>query len=393
MSRFRLARVAAVLRVRCIAAVLLAAGLAVAAPTAVGASLTWSVVRSPNPAGSTGNTLRSVACPRPNSCFAVGASSDGSGQKSLIEHWNSREWHTVTLNPDLSVTSSLLGVACPSTTSCFVVGSHSNAAQPHSRTFIEHWNGQHWAVMVHPTPYRVTGDAVLRGISCPYTKSCFAVGSYESTFYGDRTLIEHWNGRHWAIMGHPDPNPLGEPTLTGVSCPSLRSCFAVGRHTVGGASRPVLEHWNGQRWSMMTGAVVAGANSAALAAVACPSLPSCFAVGVQTGDFGTRPVVEHWNGRHWGYMPVVNPHSSDAVLSGVACPTLRSCFVVGDYTAGVKMQPLIEHWNGTTWTISTRPDADSTSAELASVACARAKSCAAVGDQASATQTLTYAYG
>ena len=388
-----------------VAAVGAAAGLVVASPA--GAAPTWSVVPSPNPAGSTANQLHGVACPKANSCFAVGESFEGSAPKALIEHWNGRAWHIVTSNPDTSVTSTLSSVACPSPTSCFVVGTHSTAAQPHSRTFIEHWNGRHWAVMAHPNPYRVTGDAVLNGISCPSTKSCFAVGSYESTFYGPRTLIEHWNGHHWAIMNHPDPNPLGEPSFTGVSCPSLRSCFAVGSHTVGDAPRPVIEHWNGRRWSMMTGAVVPGADGAALNGIACPFLFSCFAVGSQSVGSGTKVLVEHWNGRHWGYMPVVNPHSNGAGLHAVACPTERSCFVVGEYTAGATVKTLVEHWNGTTWTISATPDPGSTIAELASVACVRvvpppgpgggvappSTVCRAVGSRARATQTLTYAYG
>ena len=69
--------------------------------------------------------------------------------------------------------------------------------------------------------------AALRGVSCPSTTSCFAVGD---TYTVDGTLVEHWNGSHWSIM--TSPNHTGSTTrlngLNGVSCPNTTNCFAVG---------------------------------------------------------------------------------------------------------------------------------------------------------------------
>jgi len=68
-------------------------------------------------------------------------------------------------------------------------------------------------------------DDSLIGASCPTAKSCFAVGV--SVLHSTaRTLVEYWNGHGgWSIMHSPDPS---NPSLRGISCPSTTHCVAVG---------------------------------------------------------------------------------------------------------------------------------------------------------------------
>ncbi len=183
------------------------------------------------------------------------------------------------------------------------------------------------------------GYPELDGVSCPGLKSCFAVG--DSTLPNDiqHPFVEHWNGRgHWSLMNGV-PSPSSMDALVGVSCPSTRSCFAVG--AVSGSSIPysLVEHWNGRGgWSVMTGPHVA--TDSVLWGVSCPSRTSCFAVG---GDF-THTWVEHWDGAgSWELMPSPNPPHS--WLRGVTCPTATACIADGTQNVHPKtFRTLVEQY-------------------------------------------------
>src|SRR5438128_1052733 len=65
----------------------------------------------------------------------------------------------------------------------------------------------------------------LSGVSCPSLGVCTAVGFFEHNVNGENfTLAEHWNGSSWAIQ--PTPNPAGTQgtVLVGVSCASTSAC-------------------------------------------------------------------------------------------------------------------------------------------------------------------------
>ncbi len=68
-------------------------------------------------------------------------------------------------------------------------------------------------------------DDSLTGVSCPTAKRCFAIGGSALHPTG-RTLAEHWNGHGgWSIMHSPDPP---NPSLHGISCHNTKHCVAVG---------------------------------------------------------------------------------------------------------------------------------------------------------------------
>jgi hypothetical protein len=287
-------------------------------------------------------------------------------------------------NPTGSVVAWLAGVSCPSTTSCFAVGQDTPAAVgSYSRGLVEHWNGSRWSVMTTP---RVSENTSLAGVSCPSTRSCFAVGY---SFLGESTksLVEHWDGSRWSIMTVPNPTDSGDTELAGVSCPSTTSCFAVGRDTPPHADEKFVpytslaEHWNGNSWSVMTVPNPRNSFATKLAGVSCPKRRSCFAVGYDFIDPQSGYVVslvEHWNGSRWSIMTLPNPG-----LAGVSCPRTTSCFAVGPYYTNSSTKSLVEHWNGKRWSIMTNPNPSGThDGGLAGVSCPNATSCFAVGQDA-----------
>jgi hypothetical protein len=247
---------------------------------------------------------------------------------------------------------------------------------------VEHWNGAAWGFLTGANPSAAT-DASLTGVACPNLKGCFAVGTY-TTPASTNTLIEHWNGSEWGIQASPNP-PGAASNLRGIACPSTKSCFAVGSSATGSGFRTLAEHWNGHGWGFLSPANPSTAIGANLTSVACPSTKSCFAVGNYSTGSAVKTLAEHWNGSSWSSQASINP-SPSASLSAVACPNTKSCFAVGNS----QIKDLIEHWNGSNWGGISSPS-PRVVARLTAVACPSARICFAVGSYTTASFPLSLA--
>ncbi len=363
----------------------LAGGLVAVAPPASAAG-EWSVVANPNPVGGQSSGLNAVSCPTVSRCFAVGASGDHS---ILAEHWNGTSWSVVPGGAGLTGTESpsLVAVACASATSCFAVGDYYYPPFPPNavavRPLVEHWNGTRWSVMTRPVPAGAR-DAVLSGVSCHSTTSCFAVGYYARPGAGVQTLVERWNGSRWSVMKSAN---WSVSFLTGVWCPGAASCYAVGGVSNSTTVDPTafVEHWNGTSWSIVPSPDPTRSTQSALARVSCPSTDNCFAVGESSAGEMFKTLVEHWNGTRWSIMTSPNPAAKQAFLSSVSCPSTTSCDAVGYYYAGRATRTLVEHWNGASWSITATPNPSGAAhAELNGVSCHSPSSCFAVGSRGNA---------
>ena len=140
----------------------------------------------------------------------------------------------------------LNGLSCTSSTACVAVGGpdYDNDATS-GRLFAERWNGRTWSLRGLPTPHPASSQ--LHAVACPSAADCVAVGSTRNG-----VLVEAWNGRTWSIRPAPSRR-RSQSELVSVSCPSKSDCVAVGdwvsssiASTAGG---PLLERWNGSRWS------------------------------------------------------------------------------------------------------------------------------------------------
>ena len=201
-----------------------------------------------------------------------------------------------------------------------------------SKTLVERWNGTSWSIVASPNPSGAT-DAALSGVSCPSTSSCYAVGYY-STTSATKTLVERWNGTSWSIVASPNPSD-STAELDGVACPSATSCYAVGSY-FDSADKTLVERWNGTSWSIVASPNPSGATDSFLSGVSCPSTTSCYAVGQRP----VRRTRHHVGGamerdelvdRRQPQPGAAQPNSD---LGGVACPSATSCFAVGGYFDG-----------------------------------------------------------
>jgi hypothetical protein len=186
---------------------------------------------------------------------------------------------------------------------------------------------------------------VLFGVSCVDPTRCIAVGERDGEFCGELcsiALVEAWNGARWSREPTPFLRQCG--WLNSVSCPSVNSCFAVG--VQGGAiDKPLVEAWNGSGWVVQ---VPPDSPAFELDSVSCSSASACTAVG--TGGPGVG-VAERWDGSRWQIQQT--PSTAAISLGAVSCPSAASCTAVGNSAA--TGAPGVEPWDGTTWTVSPTP--------------------------------------
>jgi hypothetical protein len=113
------------------------------------------------------------------------------------------------------------------------------------------------------------------------------------------------------------------------------SCTAVGYFDTAGIDVMLAERWDGARWVVGRPRYPHGARAVRFVDVSCPSLRSCTAVGFVNDVNGLNaPLAEHWTPRGWAVQPTpaigTLAAPADAELSGVSCPMPSRCVAVGD---------------------------------------------------------------
>jgi hypothetical protein len=228
-------------------------------------------------------------------------------------------------------------VAVLSPRQAWAVGAYATSAA--SQTLIEHWNGRAWALVPSPGPGGSSHDNALFGVAAASARNAWAVGYYFNRTAGQKqTLIEHWNGRTWAQV--PSPNPGGSSlgnVLRGVAATSARNAWAVGYYfTVRGSAaalHTLVEHWNGSTWARVPSPSPGGTvTQALLNGVAATSARNAWAVGNYYNNTAEvdQTLIEHWNGRTWARVPSPNPaHFFGDALLGVAATSARNAWAVG----------------------------------------------------------------
>jgi hypothetical protein len=327
----------------------------------------WSVIASPNPKGSTGSFLAGVSCFRRSACKAVGTYGNSSGVNvALAESWNGAHWKVVSSpDPKGAEASRLATVSCASATRCLAVGYSYTSTEI---SLAESWNGTRWSVLTSPSP---SINALLYGVSCKAAANCLLVGTFYNSSNNYATLAEHWNGRAISVVNQ-------DSDLPAVSCVSAAYCLAVGSFLNASDSQALTELWNGSRWSVVKTPSPAGADGTYLNAVSCLSTTNCQAAGYYFNSQKVRlTLTESWNGAAWSVVPSPNPTGAVvSVLDGISCTSTTACMAVGS-AAG---RALAETWNGATWSLVSAPSPDTTAyTELDSVACSSSSDCQAVG--------------
>lgn len=301
--------------------------------------------------------------------------------------------------------ATLEGVTCVSAKHCLAVGDFlptdkdADVGDPDgdgqaTHTLVEVSDGRSWRRV--PSPDAGEGGSILTSIACPAANDCTAVGSYKRSVFGAQMskappaypLIEHYDGRAWALVDAPTIAP--NTTLASVSCPSSTYCVAVGADAVGlatgGANAvPVIEENNGSSWRVVPVTLQAGM-SAELTSVACPSQSFCVAVGglaPRSDPTSTRPLIEAWSAGSWHSVSLPPGSDGPGILNDVTCPSPGHCVAVG--TTGVLRASgagLAIDLDGATWTTDTSSLEVGGDATFSAIGCSSIEDCVVVGTSA-----------
>jgi hypothetical protein len=213
-----------------------------------------------------------------------------------------------------------------------------------------------------------------------------AVGFSAVTSSRNKPLIERWNGLKWSIVASPNPSSTSTAQLLGVSCSSATNCLAVGYAHFTGVHRDktLIERWNGTTWSIVASPSPASPTwGSRLHAISCVGSTFCAAVGSKGvgGDVGSNMLVEKWNGASWSLVPTTSPANARYLtLDGVSCTNSLQCFAVGSYLGPAFGLSLAERWNGAGWSKVGVPRPELGDMNwLSSVSCRSSANCTAVG--------------
>jgi hypothetical protein len=329
-------------------------------------SANWTLFASPSPANT--NFLYGIAAVSGSDVWAVGYDYKNSTrlQATLTEHWNGTTWSTVASpNPGISTNCAagysgnvLSSVAAVSTSDVWAVG---YICGYQSKTLTEHWNGTKWTVISSPNESGAQ-TSTLVAVAAHATNDVWAVGNYQvSNQYQWDTLIEHWDGTKWSIVNSPNASGADKNFLNAVAAMSSNDVWTVGytENTSGAGDFPLIEHYDGQNWTIVKSVYPSLSTYNALYAVAALASNDIWAVGYANENSQGRngaALIEHWDGTSWTLSdsPVAG---SATTLYSLAPISSTSIWAVGYIkTSDVQFLPVTEHWDGTSWSVVTPPD-------------------------------------
>ena len=342
----------------------------------------WTIVSSPNSSATEPNFLYGVTCASASDCWTVGYYR-GFGDQTLTEHWDGSSWKIVSsANSSTTQNNELNAVTCVSPSNCWAVGRYSNGSV--GATLTQRWDGTSWTIVSSPNPDPLIVLAnELDAVTCASASDCWAVGhSYNRVVSAWQTLIERWNGSSWSIVTSPNSSPTQGNFLAGVTCTSSSNCWAVGYHGVGGVLQTLILRWDGSSWASFSSPNTSPTHNNQLTAVTCNSASDCWVAGQYNPGGAWQTLIEHWDGNAWSIVSSPNTSTTQGnFLSSVACASESNCWAVGSYFGSSStVQTLSLRWDGASWAMASSPNTSaSQNNALYGVTCVATGDCWSVG--------------
>jgi hypothetical protein len=288
-------------------------------------------------------------------------------ERALMSMAPATGW-TVAQIPSLGAQNAfLLGVSASSAGDAWAVGRLGNS------TLALHWNGTSWTHVMTPSG---GGVNQLAGVADVSPTDAFAVGQSGS---GPSPLIEQWNGTKWSIVkGAPGVKGV----LNAVTAVSATNVWAAGFQVLAnGTDQALVEHFDGTFWSVVPTPALPG--KSLFFGIAADSSGDVIAVGASGQE--ESPLVEKLSGN--SFTVVSTPHLLEGQLTGVTIISPTDIWAVGNLNSGT----LTEHFNGTRWSVVPSPNGSGAENGLGGVAAVSSTEVWAVGSSGSSIpgQTLT----
>lgn len=174
-------------------------------------------------------------------------------------------------------------------------------------------------------------NAELRAISCSGVSRCAVVGRYQDKAGISFPLIEQWNGAKWSLAKLNRPRVFDTGALEGVSCVGATFCVATGwyKPRPGAHSLSLIQAWRGgPSWSPIAGPVAPKGYDMSLQSISCLSANDCYGGGFERRWTSGGRVAEHWNGSRWTVLPLPRPQGRQSSLWSLSCRGADHCLAV-----------------------------------------------------------------
>jgi hypothetical protein len=295
----------------------------------------------------------------------VGA--DGTPAEPLLERWDGRAWHEVSMPGPPSGIDTLTGVAATSSDDVWTVG--YNTTDHVTRAMARHFDGTGWTATDLPI---ATGPSdVLRAVDAAEPDDVWAVGSEWVDSWSSRAMAMRWDGDTWrrtVLDGEPLTTAFHDVAVVGPD-----DVWAVGYHYDGSSITQLIAHWDGAVWRRVPLRTRIGS----LGGVVAVAADDVWSVGSSDG----RPTLLHWDGSTWTDAPAPGLEVS-GWLHDVAAASTGDVWAVGSYEDEATSDPLnlLVHWDGSAWTQSASPTRGTFFHDLHGVAASSDGEWWAVGD-------------
>jgi hypothetical protein len=236
-------------------------------------------------------------------------------------------WRAVAVPASDGADRFLFGVAASSGHDAWAVGSTRRPGAA-SRTLALHWDGEAWRTVA--TPAAGPGDAFLNAIAVLSPTDAWAGGFARGPDEIARTLVMHWDGRRWSIVGSPNPGD-GEHVLSSASAGGTDDVWFAGYSRIESSFRSLILHWDGTGLRATYPERSLARGGAAIGAVSSDGRTALAVGGQALGNGGTEPLVLRWDGSAWRRTGAALDAEHGTILAGVAASPSGAAWVVGGY--------------------------------------------------------------
>jgi hypothetical protein len=286
------------------------------------AASAWTVVPSPN-TSTNDNDLWSISGRSPSDIWAVGALlpfPSATILQTLALHYNGTSWKRVKTADVGPEANSLYGIAALPDGTAWATGIYDQASGHTGRALTEHWNRHKWRIMPAANPG--SADDILYSVTGVGDSDVWAVGTYGDSTGFFHPLIEHWNGHRWTAAPIRGVSSAAHGSLSSVTSAG-GDVWATGQLSGPRSDSQVVLHLVDGHWLVVhESAVRIPGGSAADAypqAIAASAAGSWVAGDDRAGHSGFSTLVEAPTGSgHLAELSTPNPTPQDNYLQAIA---------------------------------------------------------------------------
>jgi hypothetical protein len=220
-----------------------------------------------------------------------------------------------------------------------------------------------WRVLPTPNPLpHAVDNASFTAVSADAANDAWAVGLDMSPDALQHPLVEHWDGHVWKIVTVPEPAGR-QSWFLGVDALGAGNVWAVGVSANSQISnqdeRTFIEHWDGTAWKIVPSPNPStGSNSAdLLQAVGGVGPSDLWAVGwdVVEKTQTIEMLFEHFDGTTWKALPSPTPLGTFQFAEAVNAVASKDVWAVGNDQSSSQGKTLAAHWDGRSWKLVPTP--------------------------------------